>query len=203
MLGKVKLFLFQREFRKQNKHNNTYIMNVCDLRKVIVGKHTYGQINVTDYSPSNTHLIIGAYCSIAPNVKFLLGGEHKTKCISTFPFKVMRFGESKEADSKGDIVIKDDVWIGESAIICSGVTIGQGAVIAAGSVVTKNVQPYAIVGGNPAKVIKYRFTDELIDKLCGINIEKLFDSFQHDDSELIYSELNEEILNTVMEKKNE
>ena len=194
-LSYIKLKLLQREYRKLNKHNETCIMNFCDLSKIEVGKRTYGQINVTDFSPTDTKLRIGSYCSIAPNVKFLLGGEHQISSISTYPFKVKCFGQAREAGSKGDIVVKDDVWIGESAIICSGVTIGQGAIVAAGAVITKNVEPYTIVGGNPAKVIKYRFNEKLIDKLLNINIVNLFDKFEGDRQSLIYSDLDENILN--------
>ena len=148
--------MFKKKYRKLNSHNFTQIMNYCDLSKVVVGKKTYGEIHVTDFSPADTKLYIGSYCSIAPNVRFLLGGEHQLYSISTYPFKVLTFGESREAGSKGDIVVKDDVWIGDGAIICSGVNIGQGAVIAAGAVVTKDVEPYSIVGGNPAKLIRKR-----------------------------------------------
>lgn len=77
------------------------------------------------------------------------------------------------AGSKGDIVIHDDVWIGYGAIITSGLEIGQGAVIAAGSVVTKNIPPYAIVGGNPAHIIRYRFDEELRLKLCTLDLSKI------------------------------
>ena len=81
--------------------------------------------------------------------------------------------ENFEAKSKGDIIIKDDVWIGTNAIILSGVTIGQGAIIAAGAVVTKDVPPYAIAGGNPAQIIKYRFEPEIIEKLKKFDYSKL------------------------------
>lgn len=198
----IKLKLFQLKYRKINKHNETWIMNFCDMSKVEVGKKTYGQINVTDYSPLNTKLKIGSYCSIAPNVKFLLGGEHQIKSISTYPFKVKCFGELREAGSKGDIVVKDDVWIGESAIICSGVTIGQGAIVAAGAVVTKSVEPYSIVGGNPAKIIKYRFDEKLRKKLAEMNIIELFDRIKRDDLDLMYSDLTEENLKIITEKYN-
>ena len=103
----------------------------------------------------------------------------------------------------GNIIVNDDVWICEGAIICSGVTIGQGAVIAAGAVVTKDVEPYAIVGGNPARVIKYRFNEKLRQRLCEIDIEKLFSSFSKDDMTLVYKDLTEEILNNIMEKFHE
>lgn len=201
-LGFIKFKLFQKKYRFLNKHNSTQIMNFCDLSKISVGRKSYGQICVTDWSPRDTKLCIGNYCSIAPNVKFLLGGEHTTKSISTFPFKTKVFGVPREAGSKGDIVVKDDAWIGEGAIICSGITIGQGAVIAAGSVVTKNVDSYAIVGGNPAKFIKWRFDENCRRKLCAISVTNLFDSITEKDIPLFYEDLNKEVLNKILEKKN-
>lgn len=196
----LKFYLFRKKYRRINRHNYTLIMNYCDLSKVVVGKKTYGEIHVTDYSPADTKLYIGSYCSIAPGVQFLLGGEHQLYSISTYPFKVLSFGESREAGSKGNIVVKDDVWIGTNAIICSGVTIGQGAIIAAGAVVTKDVEPYAIVGGNPAKLIKYRIDRNLIKKMMDIDVEKLFDSFTKDKEKLIYSDLSDDILSELTRK---
>jgi len=198
----IKFHMFKKKYRKLNSHNFTQIMNYCDLSKVVVGKKTYGEIHVTDFSPADTKLYIGSYCSIAPNVRFLLGGEHQLYSISTYPFKVLTFGESREAGSKGDIVVKDDVWIGDGAIICSGVNIGQGAVIAAGAVVTKDVEPYAIVGGNPAKLIKCRFCKELIDELKKMNITDLFDKINSTDFNLIYKELDINTLKVIKEKYN-
>lgn len=195
----IKFYMFKKKYRKLNSHNFTQIMNYCDLSKVVVGKKTYGEIHVTDFSPADTKLYIGSYCSIAPNVRFLLGGEHQLYSISTYPFKVLTFGESREAGSKGDIVVKDDVWIGDGAIICSGVNIGQGAVIAAGAVVTKDVEPYAIVGGNPAKLIKCRFCKELIDELKKMNITDLFDKINSTDFNLIYKELDINTLKVIKE----
>lgn len=185
-----------------NQHNRTSIENYCDLSKVIVGRESYGRINVTDFSPLDTRLVIGSYCSVAPNVRFLLGGEHQLASISTYPFKVMKFGEAREAGSKGDITVGDDVWIGESAIICSGVSIGQGAVVAAGAVVTKDVESYAIVGGNPARLIKWRFGESLRQRLCEIDVAALFDSFKKDDMPLVYADLTEDLLNEILEEHN-
>ena len=203
VLNYIKLWLFRKRYRKINRHNETLIMNFCDLSKVVVGKKTYGEIRVTDFSLSNTKLQIGSYCSIAPNVRFLLGGEHPVYSISTYPFKVKSFGEFREAGSKGDIVLRDDVWIGDGAIICSGVTIGQGAIVAAGAVVTKDVEPYAIVGGNPAKFIKWRFDENCRKILCKCNIVELFDRFTKEHMSLVYEKLTESVLNKILEIKDE
>ena len=113
---------------------------------------------------------------------------------------MLLFGEEREAGSKGDIVIKDDVWIGQNAIICSGVTVGQGAVVAAGAVVTKDVEPYAIVGGNPAKFIKYRLDESLRKKLEKIDVAALFDKFTKEDMPAVYEKLDEEMLDEFLKK---
>ena len=200
LLNYIKLRLFRKQWRKRNSHNLTNLKRICDTSLVTVGKKSYGVLDVLNWSPANNKLIIGNYCSIADDVRFLLGGEHQIRSISTFPFKVWAFGEKMEAGSKGNIVIKDDVWIGTDAIICSGITIGQGAIVAAGSVVTKDVEPYAIVGGNPAKLIKYRFDESLRRRLLELDITKLFDSFKKEDIPLIYEDLTEDILTNILEK---
>ncbi len=105
-----------------------------------------------------------------------------------------------EALSKGDIILGDDVWVGINVIICSGITIGQGAVIGAGSVVTKDIPPYSIAVGNPAKVIKKRFSEPLIEKLLSINICELFDNLKKEDIDLIYSQLTENTLKELLNK---
>lgn len=113
---------------------------------------------------------IGKYTSVAVNCSFILAN-HRTDLITTSPSHVMTFKHGKgnlSGYSKGDINIGNDVWIGANATILDGITIGDGAVIAAGSVVTKDVLPYRIVGGNPAKVIKLRFTEDQIDSLIQI-----------------------------------
>lgn len=138
-----------------------------------IGDHTYGHPKVYDWD-EGTKLTIGRYCSIADDVTILLGGNHRTDWVTTYPFSAIPevWPEAKEItghpQSKGGVVIGNDVWIGFGSTILSGVKIGDGAVIAAKSVVTKDVPPYSIVGGLPAKVIKYRFSDEKIEKLLKI-----------------------------------
>lgn len=105
----------------------------------------------------------------------MLAGNHETKSLLTYPLKTF-FGSDKsfvEAQTKGKIEIEDDVWIGEKALIMSNVKIGQGAVVAAGAVVSKDVPPYAIVGGVPAKIIKYRFNEKIRMKLSSANLNLL------------------------------
>ena len=106
-----------------------------------------------------------------------------------------------ESKGKGDIIVKDDVWIGARATICSGVTIGQGAIIGAGAVVTKDVEPYSIVAGNPAKLIRYRFNEGIRNRLNKIDVAELFDSFEEKDLPMVYSELTENILDDLLSRK--
>lgn len=139
---------------------------------VSVGDYTYVNFKVNSYSGDvETKLNIGKFCSIAVGVEFTLGGEHRVDFATTYPFNrlVKSFNYIKGSPiTKGDINIGNDVWIGENAHIMSGVTIGDGAVVGSEALVTKDVPPYAIVGGNPAKVIKYRFDSETIEKLLKI-----------------------------------
>lgn len=126
----------------------------------------------------NDKLYIGRYVSIGEDVKFLLNRDHKYQNItqSMLIHHVKDVEEEgiyalklkKYLQKKGDIVIENDVWIGANVIILSGVKVGHGSIIGAGSIVTKDVPPYAIVGGNPAKVIKYRFSEDQIEKLLKI-----------------------------------
>lgn len=159
------LFGKQIKWRRRNKHNHTSVENIFDFDDITVGKHTYGPLTVMRWGSENEKLVIGNYCSIASGVKFILGGNHKISTLSTYPWEFF-FDEGKlAAQSKGPIIIEDDVWIGTDVIILSGLTIGKGSVISAGSVVTKDVPSYSVIGGVPAEVLKKRFTDSVIKKI--------------------------------------
>lgn len=124
-----------------------------------IGKWTYG-FPVIQFPDDGANLRIGKYCSIADGVTILLGGEHRIDWLSTYPFSVLwksAKGFVGHPKQKGDVVIGNDVWIGKNALILSGVKIGNGAVIGASCVVTRNVPPYTVVAGNPARVVKERF----------------------------------------------
>jgi len=181
----------KHEWRKKNAHNYTTYREVYgDINRIHIGNYTYGEIYVsapnTDYD-----FRIGSYCSIGVEVQFLLGAEHPTDRISTYPFLAKMFDSQKfEATSKGDIIVSDDVWIGQRCIILSGVHIGQGAIVAAGAVVNKDVPPYAIVGGIPAKVIKYRFAPEVISELLNVDYNNLKRELVAEHIKELYEPLN-------------
>ena len=177
-------------WRKNNNPNMVFPVNDFNYDLLSVGKESYGSVWALTFD--NIHrLIIGNYCSISPNVYFIVSADHYTNHISTFPFKSRIVDGSLEGISKGNIQIDDDVWIGNNVTILSGVHIGQGAVVAAGAVVTSDIPPYAIVGGVPAKVIKYRFEPEMIEELLKIDYSKLTkeDIQKHIDD--LYTELKD------------
>lgn len=135
-----------------------------------IGEFTYGKPILRWRGEGNVKLKIGRYCSIAENVKIYLGGNHRHKWVTTYPFpsppmnkdwpNANNRGLPTLPTSNGDVVIGNDVWIGDDTVILSGITVGDGAVIAARSVVTKDVPPFTVVGGNPARVISNRFSDQ-------------------------------------------
>ena len=201
---RCKFNAFARKWRKKNAHNEILPMCIFPEDRVSVGKGSYGELNVISFGES-AELKIGNFVSIAQNVTFILDAEHHLDHISTYPFRVKMLKECKyEAFSKGNIVVDDDVWIGYGAIIMSGVHIGQGAVIAAGAVVTKDVKPYAIVGGVPARYIRYRFDENTKARLLQVNFEKIDESFVHEHREELYRTVEKaEDLSFLPERKGE
>jgi acetyltransferase-like isoleucine patch superfamily enzyme len=137
-----------------------------------VGRHTYGHEHITVHHWGEpTELRIGAFCSIADRIHVFLGGNHRVDWVTTYPFAEFADawpqaqGITGHPATNGDVTIGNDVWIGSGATIMSGVTVGDGAVIGAESCVTRDVPPYAIVAGNPAREIKRRFPEQTIEKL--------------------------------------
>lgn len=173
MIGAFKSFLKSRfiQFSTKVKYikNDNNIARLKRAGLLTVGEHTYGKFLVDSYEGSETKLTIGKYCSISKDVKFIVGGIHPVDWVALYPFRIKWHMEGALVDgmpaSKGPIVVGNDVWIGTDAKILSGLTIGDGAIIMAGSIVTRDVQAYTIVGGIPAKEIKKRFSDEVIDGL--------------------------------------
>lgn len=175
----------------QNPHPMAGFPQVCFIKNTVkspnieIGDYTYYddpedsenfERNVLyHYDFIGDRLIIGKFCAIARGVKFIMNGaNHKLGGISTYPFQIFGNGWEKvmptlaDLPYKGDTVIGNDVWIGYDTLIMPGVKIGDGAIVAARSVVVKDVPPYTIVGGNPAQVIKQRFSSEVIAKLLEI-----------------------------------
>lgn len=143
------------------------IRNSCG--QIQYGANSYG-IPLVRWWGEEANLVIGKYCSIAKDVEIFLGGNHRTDWVSTYPFPAFRNWPKdiplKECCiSRGNVIIGNDVWIGSGAIILSGVTIGNGAVIGSHAIVTRSVPDYAIVAGNPARVVRIRFTAEQVVQL--------------------------------------
>ncbi|MFZ7133932.1 MAG: CatB-related O-acetyltransferase [Eubacteriales bacterium] len=161
-----------------------YLKDIPELSNYEIGDWSYcsNDFNVLTWG-EGAKIKIGKFCSIADHVSIFLGGEHRTDWVTTFPFNIL-FSEAAHIlghpKTKGDVIIGNDVWIGSHVTILSGVHVGNGAVIGTGSVVTQNVPPYAIIGGNPAKCIRCRFSPEDVHQLQQIawwnwDIEKIID----------------------------
>lgn len=162
-----------------------YIKNVVTRPNIVVGEYTYYddpngperfEEHVTHhYEFMGDKLIIGKFCAIAKGIEFIMNGANHRMCsVTTYPFNIMANGWEKATPSltdlpfKGDTVVGNDVWIGQNVTVMPGIHIGDGAVIAANAVVAKDIPPYHIAGGNPCKIIKKRFADDLIKYLLNL-----------------------------------
>lgn len=187
-------------FPLDNYNRLCFLKNIIKNPKIIVGDYTYYDDfeNVENFEKNVKYhfdfvgdkLIIGKFCMIASGVKFIMNGaNHLTESISSFPFAI--FGKDwkdamngKSYPTKGDTIIGNDVWIGHNVTIMPGIKIGDGAIIATNATVTKNIEPYSIVGGNPATLIKKRFSEQQIKRLLDTqwwnwDIEKITKNVHH------------------------
>ncbi len=187
-------------YPNENIKSLCFIKNVIKRSNIIVGDYTYydDKDGAENFEEHVTHhyefygdkLIIGKFCAIARGINFIMNGaNHRMNSVTTYPFSLMGGGWEKSTPTladlpfKGDTVVGNDVWIGQNVTVMPGVYIGDGAIIAANSVVTKDVLPYHIVGGNPCKVIRKRFDDELIEYLLNLkwwdfSAEKIFKNLE-------------------------
>ena len=189
-----------QKFPLENYNKLCFLKNIIKNPNIIVGDYTYYDDfeNVDNFETNVKYhfefigdkLIIGKFCMIASGVNFIMNGaNHLTESISSYPFAI--FGNAwkdamigKSYPTKGDIIIGNDVWIGHNVTIMPGIKIGDGAIIATNSTVTKNIEPYCIVGGNPATLIKKRFSEQQVDwllktKWWNWDIEKITKNVQY------------------------
>ena len=187
-------------FPLKNYDKLCFLKNIIKNPNIIVGDYTYYddfedvhnfEKNVKyHFDFTGDQLIIGKFCMIASDVKFIMNGaNHLSNAISTYPFAVFGNGwesamEGKTYPNKGNKEIGNDVWIGYNATIMAGVKIGDGAIIATNSTVVSDVEPYTIVGGNPAREIKKRFSPEIVERLLKLqwwnwDIEKITKNVQN------------------------
>lgn len=187
------------KFPIENYNRLCFLKNIVKNPNIIIGDYTYYDDfdNVENFEKNVKYLfdfigdklVIGKFCMIASDVNFIMNGaNHLTNAITSYPFAIFGKGWEKAMDGKsypkkGDINIGNDIWIGYNATIMAGVTIGDGAIIATNSTVVKDVEPYSIVGGNPAIEIKKRFSEDKIEKLLELKwwdweIEKITKNVQ-------------------------
>lgn len=179
---------YKRIYPRTGDKETVYLKNVVTSPNISVGDFTmyndfvhdpvlFEKQNVLYHYPVNRDkLVIGKFCSIACGAKFLMNsGNHSMRSLAAYPFPLfyeewgLNRGDVADAwDNRGDIVIGNDVWIGYEAVIMAGVTVGDGAIIGTRAVVTRDVAPYTIVGGIPAKPIRKRFTEDTIARLQDI-----------------------------------
>lgn len=203
-------------FPIQNYDKAVFLKHFIKASNIEIGDYTYYDDRIKgpecfeeqnvlyNYDFNKNKLVIGKFCAIAAKTKFIMTGDHKLDAFSTYPFPI--FGNGWEnafnvfnLPVKGDIIVGNDVWFGYDSLVMNGVSIGNGAIIGARSVVVKNVPAYSIVAGNPARVVKMRFEDAIIDRLeriawwewdaekitrhvksiCQLDLDDLEQAFQH------------------------
>lgn len=186
-------------WRKRNANNGTSLGRyLVGTENISIGRGSYGPISILT-SDINPKVTIGSFCSIAEGVTFITSDEHPVNYFSTYPFKVRLLGDKEsEALTKGGIVVEDDVWIGYGATILDGVHIHRGGVVAAGAVVTKDVPPYTIVGGVPAKSLRTRFDSKTIEKLLSFRYSTMDAEFVKSHLQLLYTPLSPDVLERLL-----
>jgi virginiamycin A acetyltransferase len=188
-------------YPNENIKSVCYIRNLPSRSNVEIGDYTYYSDNTKSperfydniqhhYEFLGDKLVIGKFCAIAEGVTFIMNGaNHQMDGLTTYPFYIFAGGWEKVTPTieqlpfKGDTLIGNDVWLGQNVTIMAGVTIGDGAIVATNSTVVRNIEPYTIVGGNPANVIKKRFSDEMIKLLSELqwwnwDEKKIFDNLE-------------------------
>ena len=209
-----------KAFPNPNIPSLCYIKNVVRNPNIIVGDYTYydDKDGADQFEKHVTHfydfigdkLIIGKFCAIAKGVEFVMNGaNHRMDCVTTYPFYIMGgdWGSAiapvkEELPLKGDTVVGNDVWIGQNVTVMPGVHIGDGAIIGANSVVARDVPPYTIAVGNPCRIVRKRFDDELIELLLQFKwwdksieeIERLMPILSCSDIEKVREELKARLL---------
>lgn len=201
------LLSFQKRWRKANRNNATVAMAKFPWGAVTVGEGSYGELHILTYSDVPNQIQIGRYVSIAPNVRFLSHCNHQIDTLTVYPFRSHLFHRQDASDalSKGPIIVEDEAWIGYGCIILDGITIGKGSIVGAGSVVTRDVPPYAIVGGNPAKLIRYRLPEEVVSVLKDFDRSSLTRDIVEQNIDLLYRPLQtaaqtQDLLNQLKKK---
>jgi virginiamycin A acetyltransferase len=187
-------------YPNENVKQICFIKNAVKNPNIQIGNYTYYDDvdGAEQFEQHVTHLydfigdklIIGKFCAIAKGIEFVMNGaNHRMNSVTTYPFNIMGGGWEKATSTladlplKGDTVVGNDVWIGQNVTVMPGVHIGDGAIVAANSVVTKDVPAYHIVGGNPVRIIKKRFDDDLISYLLNLkwwdwSAEKIFNNIE-------------------------
>ena len=203
MINQIKSFfklkMHKMEWRRKNLGNFTTAETKFVIENVTVGDYTYGPLNIDHYYlPAK--LTIGRYCSIAKDVRFMLGGNHGTRAITTYPFGP-RVYEQKTGGGvplkwKVNIVVEDDVWIGQGALVLPGVTIGRGCIIGARSVVTKDVPPYSIYAGT--RIVRKRFSDKVIERLMSLDYRSINHTQMDEFADLWDEDLTEENMERII-----